>query len=184
MGVGFVPAGPSLPGWPALQHADLNQEAGEIVHTALVNDEAIGHREEAGALNAESAVGAGQTHEIPDLGRGGGEWLCDSGAVDQKIFSLEVPLGEGHEQRLVGVENRLSPGRYTLACAVLHQEKGENMAASTVQTLEFEVKGAAHPGAGLVSLDHAVTIKQDRSIRRGTRQGANGQRSRNGDNCF
>jgi ABC-type polysaccharide/polyol phosphate transport system ATPase subunit len=62
------------------------------------------------------------------------------------------------------VENRLSPGRYRLNCVVLHSDGDGIVAASPTESLAFEVTGAAHPGTGLVSLDHSVRFEPEREF--------------------
>jgi ABC-type polysaccharide/polyol phosphate transport system ATPase subunit len=59
------------------------------------------------------------------------------------------------------IENRLAPGPYRLNCVVLHANGEEAVAASPSGSLAFEVEGTAHPGTGLVSLDHKVRFEPD-----------------------
>jgi hypothetical protein len=72
----------------------------------------------------------------------------------------ELTPGQTVRARLT-IENRLSPGSYTLNCVVLHADGGEPVAASPSGSLAFEVAGTAHPGTGLVSLDHKVRFEPD-----------------------
>jgi ABC-type polysaccharide/polyol phosphate transport system ATPase subunit len=72
----------------------------------------------------------------------------------------ELTPGQTVRARLT-IENRLSPGPYTLNCVVLHADGGEPVAASPSGSLAFEVAGTAHPGTGLVSLDHKVRFEPD-----------------------
>jgi len=59
------------------------------------------------------------------------------------------------------IENRLSPGPYRLNCVVLHADGDGPAAASPSGSLAFEVAGTAHPGTGLVSLEHQVRFEPD-----------------------
>ncbi len=61
----------------------------------------------------------------------------------------------------VTIENRLSPGPYRLNCVVLHADAKGPVAASPNRSLAFEVGGTAHPGAGLVSLEHQVRFEAE-----------------------
>jgi ABC-type polysaccharide/polyol phosphate transport system ATPase subunit len=57
------------------------------------------------------------------------------------------------------VENRLSPGRYLIACTILHADDGRHVPASEAKSLDFVVTGEARRGAGLISLEHDVRLE-------------------------
>jgi ABC-type polysaccharide/polyol phosphate transport system ATPase subunit len=61
------------------------------------------------------------------------------------------------------IDNRLSPGRYTLICAVVHDGPKGRVAVSAAKTVSFEVEGERNPGGGLVSLDHTITMEPERA---------------------
>ena len=90
-----------------------------------------------------------------------------------RIFSPPDPVGGidspeyGPGERVrahLSIENRLSPGRYRLNCVVLHAGGEEPVAASPTESLAFEITGDAHPGTGLVSLDHEVRFEPEREL--------------------
>jgi ABC-type polysaccharide/polyol phosphate transport system ATPase subunit len=57
------------------------------------------------------------------------------------------------------VENRLSPGRYLVSCALLHADGERHVPASEAKSLDFVVTGEARRGAGLISLEHDVRLE-------------------------
>ena len=59
------------------------------------------------------------------------------------------------------IENRLSAGRYTLSCVLLHVDGEARIGASPVRSIPFEVVGNSQPGTGLVSLEHTVHIEPE-----------------------
>jgi hypothetical protein len=87
-----------------------------------------------------------------------------------RVFSPSDPagteaseLGPGERVRAgLTIENRLSPGPYRLNCVVLHSDSDRPVPASPTASLAFEVTGDAHPGTGLVSLEHEVRLEPDR----------------------
>jgi ABC-2 type transport system ATP-binding protein len=89
----------------------------------------------------------------------GARVFSPSDSVEGVELSQLTP-GQTVRARLT-IENRLSPGLYTLNCVVLHADGGEPVAASPSGSLAFEVTGTAHPGTGLVSLDHKVRFEPD-----------------------
>jgi ABC-type polysaccharide/polyol phosphate transport system ATPase subunit len=62
------------------------------------------------------------------------------------------------------IENRLAPGRYAVICTVVHSGPNRRVAACPARTASFEVCGAQRRGAGLITLDHTVTIEPERSM--------------------
>jgi ABC-type polysaccharide/polyol phosphate transport system ATPase subunit len=90
-----------------------------------------------------------------------------------RVFSpSDSASGEGVSELVPGqrirahltIENRLSPGPYRLNCVVLHGDGDGPVPASPSGSLAFEVAGTAHPGSGLVSLDHRVRFEPDREL--------------------
>jgi ABC-2 type transport system ATP-binding protein len=63
----------------------------------------------------------------------------------------------------VTIENPLPPGRYSIICAVVHGGNSGRIVASPAQTVTFEIAGERRPGAGLVSLDHTITMLPERA---------------------
>jgi ABC-2 type transport system ATP-binding protein len=56
------------------------------------------------------------------------------------------------------IENPLPPGRYSIICAVVHRGNSGRVVASPARTATFEIAGEKRPGAGLVSLEHTITM--------------------------
>lgn len=61
------------------------------------------------------------------------------------------------------IENRLTPGRYRLICAVVHSGPNGRVAVSAARTATFEVSGSKRSGAGLVVLEHTVAVEPEQS---------------------
>jgi ABC-type polysaccharide/polyol phosphate transport system ATPase subunit len=61
------------------------------------------------------------------------------------------------------IDNPLSPGRYSLVCAVDHDGPRGRVAISAAKTTSFEVLGERQPRGGLVSLDHTITMEPERA---------------------
>ena len=61
------------------------------------------------------------------------------------------------------IENPLPPGRYSIICAVVHGGHSGRVVASPARTATFEIAGERRPGAGLVSLDHTITMLPERA---------------------
>jgi hypothetical protein len=70
--------------------------------------------------------------------------------------------GERCRARAV-IDNPLSPGRYSLLCAVVHDGPNGRVAVSGAKTVSFEVLGERGPGGGLISLDHEITMEPERA---------------------
>jgi ABC-2 family transporter protein len=83
------------------QNPQLNQQAGEVVVPALVDDEAIPHLEEEDAAEIELPSGRRKTHEVAAVCRVHGELLGDAVAVHQELLAGVTPVGKGREERLV-----------------------------------------------------------------------------------
>jgi ABC-2 type transport system ATP-binding protein len=89
----------------------------------------------------------------------GARVFSPSDSVEGEGFS-ELAPGQRIRAHMT-IENRLAPGPYRLNCVVLHADGDGAVAASPSSSLAFEVEGTAHPGTGLVSLDHKVRFEPD-----------------------
>jgi len=88
--------------------------------------------------------------------------FTNSDGVEVTGFGLGLPkdlpdrLEAGQRVRLSGeIENRMAPGRYVVKCWIHREHNYANLVLHSPQVLDFVVFGKE--GAGVVSLDHAVS---------------------------
>jgi ABC-type polysaccharide/polyol phosphate transport system ATPase subunit len=78
----------------------------------------------------------------------------------ESLDGADFKAGERVHARAT-IENRLPPGRYRVICTVVHNGPRGTVAVCPAQTVPFEVSGPDRRGAGLVSLEHTISVEPE-----------------------
>jgi ABC-type polysaccharide/polyol phosphate transport system ATPase subunit len=175
------------PGEVAREYLRLNFEtAGALTPDAAASEAAQVSEEERADLSVADAWLEGSNGErIANLETGAPATLCTTlearrdierpafaftinNADDVHVTGFGVKLDPSVPDRIAAgerveircmLENRLAPDRYVVKCWI-HRNDSADIALHSPHVLDFVVFG--HPAAGIVSLDHDVSVKVDR----------------------